>query len=69
VVVIVTKGLTKKEDWKEFGEGYLNVFKNWENCFFKLKNHSNLGAFTVKIKFRPRMVTIQVLVGDPFGIA
>ena len=32
-VVIATKGLTKKEDWTEFGEGELKVFKNGEMLF------------------------------------
>jgi predicted glutamine amidotransferase len=32
-VVIATKGLTKKEDWTEFGEGELKVFKNGEIVF------------------------------------
>jgi predicted glutamine amidotransferase len=32
-VVIATKNLTKKEGWKEFGEGELKVFKNGELLF------------------------------------
>jgi len=32
-VVIATKGLTKNEEWKTFGEGELKVFKNGEIVF------------------------------------
>ena len=32
-VVIATKGLTKNEEWKTFGEGELMVFKNGEIVF------------------------------------
>ena len=32
-VVIATRGLTKNEEWKMFGEGELKVFKNGEMLF------------------------------------
>ena len=47
-VVIATKGLTKNEEWKTFGEGELMVFKNGEIVFSDIYEDPNFSWEDIK---------------------